>query len=228
MHVAMGRMASKIDSSGGDSRAVIWVGLHSYILYTQFVQNPHTRSKYIHPPPSPLTPNSHPNPTPLPTSLSPPPLRNPNHKTLLPHKPIITKRPPPIPPPFPLKYLPLPPHHQRRDHLPHLHQTHTLPNTRPRPPSKSEEIALHSCHLPLILQPPLRPKSISVFTKDLGVGVSGPWVDADAGAGKEVVSAEGKAAGGDDAGEGEAGGGVEAQGLFDDGLGVGEVLGLYD
>lgn len=43
-----------------------------------------------------------------------------------------------------------------------------------------------------------------------------------------MVLAEGKAAGGDDAGEGEAGGGVEAQGLFDDGLGVGEVLGLYD
>ncbi len=93
------------------------------------------------------------------------------------------------------------------------------------PGPKMQHGPLHPPHRLLArLRPPLRPKRLHVLPERLFVPVHGPRADADNGAGGEVVTADGGAAGGDDAFEDEARGRVHAEVFLDAGVHVGEVF----
>lgn len=114
-----------------------------------------------------------------------------------------------------------------RQDLAHFQQRDVLAETRPAPEPKVHGARVHDGQpLRAALQPPLGLELVGIGAPDLAVPVQHPRVDADVRARREVLAADGRAAGGDLSPEGIADSGVKAEGFLEDGLEVGELLAL--
>lgn len=139
----------------------------------------------------------------------------------LPARPVSHPSPPPtsrLHIPHVDTYLEIP--HQRRHHFVYLDSTNVLAQANVIPGPKLEHGLLHLLDLFSVRQPAFGPVLVGVGAKNAAVTVHDPGVDANDGAARDRVAADGAAEGWDDALEVEAEGRVQTEGFLNAGVEV--------